>query len=166
MHFRKKWTVLWKMIYVCWSCLILIDNALNLRIKQSFYAFALSPLFDIIYNPFQSLIKALSWQCTACLYLPFVFSHGLEVKLLWDFGGTHAPVNVLRFQKALITIRDAIETKINITLWIRFGLYTCLLANTSIFARLNSSWPIILWSSSFVMDSRSRSVESTTSITN
>ena len=94
--FAKKWMFLWKMIYVCWSCLIFIDNALNIRIKLPFYTFALSPLFDIIYNPFQSLIKALSWQCTACLYLPFVFSHGLEVKLLWDFGGTHAPVNVLK----------------------------------------------------------------------
>ena len=45
-------------------------------------------------------------------------------------------------------------------------LTSCLLAKTRMLARFNSSWPIILWSSSLVMDRRSWSVESTTRMTN
>ena len=45
-------------------------------------------------------------------------------------------------------------------------LTSCLLAKTKILALLSSSWPIILCNSSLVMLNLSRSVESTTKITN
>ncbi len=49
---------------------------------------------------------------------------------------------------------------------LRQPLTSCLLAKTRMLALLSSSWPIILWSSSLVMLNLSRSVESTTRITN
>ena len=76
----------------------------------------------------------------------------------------NGPINYVRTLEA--AYYGDLRRKLAPINWLSYKSLTCLLANTSMAALLSSSCPSILWSSSLDMDSLSRSVESTTKITN
>ena len=115
-----------------------------------------SPILDIIDDPFQSLVQ------------PKNNNWGMRIGYLIKNKSLY-PSPVSAQQAWICHLWFLIDWRfkcLEISAGVKQPLTSCLLAKTKIFALLSSSCPMSLCSSSLVILSRSRSVESTTKMMN